>query len=287
MLTSISKEPGTKLVDFLYQQLDAKFSRRVLKQAIERNHCRVNGVTERFYSHQLRKGDRVEFDSECLEGDQPETIDVDQSRILFEDEYLLIYNKPSGLTSDENGLKKLFPDFHLIHRLDKETTGCLMLSKSQEVKQKMVDLFKEKKVRKSYLAVVDGVPKQKKGMIENFLGQVSQTPGNVKWGVVAPERGVHSKTEWFLEKRGKSASLLRLVPITGRTHQLRVHLNDLGHPILGDFRYCRTFTCPLTTKRTLLHSYTIQFPHPILDEFVTVQAPIPPDIKQAIRQVCK
>lgn len=287
MLTAKVKESGVKLVDFLHQLLNGEYSLRKIKRAIETNHCQVNGVTERFYSHKLNIGDRVTFDPSVFETERSAPTQVDPQAILFEDDHLFIYNKPSGITSDDTGLSKLFPDYTLIHRLDKETTGCIMFAKYPKVKNRMIDLFKEKKVSKNYLAIVDGVPKKRQGVEENFIGKLNSTSDHIKWGVVSPKMGQHARTEWAIEKRGKEASLLKMNPVTGRTHQLRVHAANMGHPILGDFRYSRTFTCAYSSVRTLLHAYTLHFPHPILDSYLKIKAPIPSDMKKAIREVCR
>ncbi len=287
MITSVVTEPGIKLVDFIHQELKGSHSLRKIKKAIESNHARVNGVTERFYSHLLNQGDRVEFDTEVLDASQSKSPPQDKEAILFEDDYLFIYNKPQGISSDSKVLSQQFPDYYLVHRLDKDTTGCLMFAKSLKVKTRMIDLFKEKKISKHYLAVVDGVPKKREGVEESFIGKVSSGSGSHKWGSVSPKNGQHAKTLWSIEKRGKEASLLKMQPITGRTHQLRVHAMQMGHPILGDFTYSRKFNCAFQVKRTLLHAYTLHFPHPVLDTYVKVKAPIPSDMKQAIKQVCR
>lgn len=287
MITAKVKESGVKLVDFLFQQLKGEYSLRKLKRAIESNHCQVNGLTERFYSHKLNIGDRVSFDPAVFEDEKPAISQIDPKCILFEDDHLLIYNKPSGIASDETGLGKLFPKYSLIHRLDKETTGCIMFAKYPKVKNRMIDLFKEKKISKNYLAIVDGVPKKRQGIEENFIGKLGSSPDNIKWGVVAPKSGQHARTEWAIEKKGKEATLLKMNPITGRTHQLRVHAANMGHPLLGDFRYSRTFTCSYPAKRTMLHAYTLHFPHPMLDSYLKIKAPIPTDMKRAIREACK
>lgn len=278
---------GVKLVDFLYHKLNQHYSLRKIKSAIEGNHCRVNGSAERFYTHKLLKGDKVQFDTAVLDSSDQTLSIIDTSRVLFEDDHLLIYNKPSAIASDSKELKQLFPSYLIVHRLDKETTGCLMFAKYAKVKNRMIALFKEKKVFKSYLALVDGTPKQRRGIEENFIGKISRPHDALKMGVVGPSKGLHARTEWMLEKRGKKASLLKLFPITGRTHQLRVHCSHMGHPILGDYRYCRSFKSGYYAKRTLLHAYTLTLPHPVTEQMVEVRAPIPKDLKLAIRQECQ
>ncbi len=280
-----TKEHGVKLVDFLSEKLEKRYSLRKIKHAIESNYCRVNGEIERFYTHRVNVGDHVQFDLDEMEELKPTTFSVEKQRILFEDDDLLFYNKPSGITSDTKGLATLFPEYELVHRLDKETTGVIIFAKSCGFKDKMVDLFKDNLIDKVYLALVDGVPRDKKGSIANCLGRISRAAGNAKWGIVSKKRGQYAKTVWNIEKKGLHAALIRCVPVTGRTHQIRIHMKEIGHPILGDYKYSKDFNCDFSAKRTLLHAYEISFNHPTTGKSLYVKAPVPRDFKAAMKKV--
>jgi RluA family pseudouridine synthase len=280
----LPEESGSKLISFLTKHLEHRYSSRFLKRALEHNRCRVNQHTERFASRLLGKGDVVfidltEFDSHSVD------FQFEISRLLYEDEDFLIYNKPAGINSDEKGILSLLhsysPHLRLIHRLDRETTGVLLLAKKESIFIKMVDQFKELSIKKSYLAIVDGIVRKKKGVIENYLGKKHHYEGQTLWGVVRQEKGIYAYTEWVKEAEGKAATLVRCFPKTGRTHQIRVHLASIGHPLLGDFQYCKQFQCTYRPDRYLLHAEQVDFKHPETKEFLSVRASLPDDFIKA------
>lgn len=283
------EESGTKLLVFLLHRLEGKYSARSIKKIIEHNGCEVNGRTERFASTPLGKGDRV-----CLYLEHPfssSSQTADLSRILFEDDALLIYNKPAGLNSDEKGVlqfwKSTLPDLKLVHRLDRDTTGVLLLAKQPAIFNHLVEQFKQFQVEKSYLAIVDGIIDQTKGRIENYLGKKRAYAGQTIWGAVSQNRGLYAYTGWERLNRGSAASLVKCYPKTGRTHQIRVHMAEMGHPILGDFQYGKQFQCSFRPIRTLLHAESIHFYHPLTGIKMNIIAPLPDDFKIAQQKLFK
>jgi RluA family pseudouridine synthase len=181
---------------------------------------------------------------------------------------LAAYAKPAGIVSEQKNFKG-----ELVHRLDKETSGVILVAKDSKTLEKMIELFKARQVEKEYLAIVEGlVYLQKKTIVSNlaprhrFQGQVVYASAPV---------GKEAITEIELKGKGDKASLLLCRPITGRTHQIRVHLKESGHPILGDYHYAKTFS--IETKRHMLHAHRISFPHPYTREKIEVIAPIPSD----------
>lgn len=271
---------GTKLIDFIKTKLN-HLSARHIKRTIEQKGCHVNGRTERFASMILRRGDRVSFAEDEASRDEVKPV----NRILHEDSAFLFYDKPSGIASDDpqllQTLRRQHPSLELVHRLDKETSGVLLFAKSHAYFEKMVQIFKEKLVDKEYLALVDGVPHKKQGTIDNFMGKIASFQGQTLWGEVAG--GLPARTEWLVEKGGAEAALLRCFPITGRTHQLRVHFSGMGHPILGDSQYGRRFRCPFKPRRCLLHARKLSFTHPDTGDRLEVEAPLPEDFLEAMR----
>jgi len=194
-------------------------------------------------------------------------------RILFEDDALIIYNKPIGIISDGeeflSSAKKHLSDIQLVHRLDRDTSGALIFSKGRVIFQKMKILFKEEKVKKRYLCVVQGDFQKKRGTIDKKIG-VSFYEGNTKrFGV--KEGGRRAKTYWEVIETKNKKTYLYLYPITGRTHQLRVHMSYLGHPILGDTIYGRE----APAERMFLHAEQLCFPHPKTNESLKVSSPVP------------
>lgn len=273
------EESGLKLLKFLKLKYEA-YSLKQLKRYLEDNLCAINGINERFATASVHKGDTVTFKMPTLSESKSVSSKFLKFRILYEDDDLLIYDKPAGITSD--GFKT---DLKLIHRLDKDTTGVLMFAKSEKVLEEMINLFRKHLVRKMYLAIVDGRPKQTIGTIDNYLGKIHSYEGQAIWGEVAQEKGLHAITEWKVEKLGKNMSLLKVYPKTGRTHQIRVHLSSIKLPILGDYQYCKTFNCNYQPNRCLLHASKVLFFHPIKKTKMEVKAPIPADFVLALNEM--
>jgi 23S rRNA-/tRNA-specific pseudouridylate synthase len=134
------------------------------------------------------------------------------------------------------------------------------------------------------VAIVDGKVAKENGVIENYLGPIQRYQGHVKWGVV-PADGHFASTSWKVLKRFATATLLHLMPKTGKTHQLRVHTSGMGHPILGDFTYGKTFRCPYKAPRTLLHAKAIAFQHPVTGEKLELSCPLPADFEACLAEL--
>ncbi len=271
-------ESGAKLSAFIQQKLEQKPSLKSIKRALESNRCLINGSIERFASTPLNLGDSIAL---LPFVDQRRHSGIEKDRILYEDESLLVYNKPPGLSCEPSGIRALLPDYTPVHRLDRDTTGILILAKSKEAYQTIGSQFRNRTVQKEYLALVDGVPKEKQGTVENYLGKKGWFQGQTIWGKVNEDQGHLATTNWKLESVGKSAALIRCFPLTGRTHQLRVHLQSLGHPILGDAQYARRFNCPFLPSRVMLHANKIKFIHPTTHKKLSFVAPLPPDFLYA------
>lgn len=171
-----------------------------------------------------------------------------RSRILFEDETMIALDKPAGLAV-QGGTKQGYhvdnlshglveedaPRPRLVHRLDKDTSGVLLLAKSLMAARELTDAFRNNRVEKTYWAIVDGVPHNESGQIENRLGKAHV--GSGERVVVDENTGRLASTKYEILDRTLNSALLGLYPLTGRTHQLRVHCIDLGTPILGDKKY--------------------------------------------------
>ncbi len=283
MLKVAREDAGKSLLQYLKTSLGETVSGREIKRAIEANLCQINGKIERHASIKLRAGDRVLFQYKKTTS----KLSIEPSRILFEDDYILIYNKPAGINSDGNGLASYFPDYTLVHRLDKETTGVIIFAKNAEVAAEFKTLFKSRKIRKIYQVLVDGAPVEKTGIVESYIGRIQSRGKYVLWGSVPADEGREAKTLWRLVRRGEHASLMECEPLTGRTHQIRVHMLDKGLPILGDYRYQRRFKCTYLPDRVMLHAYTISFTHPKTQKSMIVTAPLPEDFQEAVNRVIK
>ena len=243
------------LLAFLKTQTD--LSGKALKRALENGGCRVNGTIERFASTMLSKGDKVSFHL------LPDLL-LKEPTLLYEDPDLFIYNKPSGAVTKGQ---------YLVHRLDKGTSGVLLIARHSSMQKKLEALFKKREIKKTYIALIKGHLRQEQGCIANKLAKKGSFQGQSIWG--ASSRGQEAVTHWKCLKKGKGCSLVELVPQTGRTHQLRVHLSEMGHPILGDLQYGREVTFPQEVNRLCLHAYRLSFLHPQTRKRVQITAPVP------------
>jgi len=266
---------GESLLQFLKRHCKEAPSVKAIKRAIDHKFCTVNGSIQTFSSYQVQEKDVVALAPCAFE--EKELLHV---VVLYEDADLRLIYKPSGLLSDIKDLHQ--SGLHLIHRLDKETSGVLLLAKTEKAKEQMLALFKERAIQKLYLAIVDGVVEKEEGTIENYLGKKSGYEGQTIYGAVPPSKGVKAVTHWKCLAKAKSASLLCCEPHTGRTHQLRVHLSEMGHPILGDSQYGKKFKSSFHSSRNLLHAYRLTFKHPRTGKLLKIVAPIPLDFKEAL-----
>ncbi|KAG6559772.1 RNA pseudouridylate synthase [Candidatus Rhabdochlamydia oedothoracis] len=269
---------GMSLLAFLRLQC-TDISVKSLKSAIDTKLCTVNGIVERFSTHPLKIGDVVILY-------QPQTLHPKHLEILYQDEHLLICNKPAMLISDMRSLQPLLKDRWLLgHRLDKETSGALIFVKNKLILQKLIALFKEHSVEKFYLALVDGQVLQEERKIDKPIAKLKNYQGQSLYGVATKPGAKRAVTLWRCLKRSKTASLLLCQPMTGRTHQLRVHLSYMGYPILGDTLYAKHFFCRTSVIRHLLHAYILRFPNPISHQIITVKAKIPEDFKECLKEL--
>ena len=282
-----SSDSGSKLIVFLKAHLGEAYSARHLKRLIENNSCRINGQVERFASTLLGKGDQIFLT--LAEPPASSFLQFQPGRILFEDEAILAYDKPSGLVCEPEEIHALMSPYdssiRLVHRLDRQTTGVLLLCKNQEAFDHLVGQFKQHRIKKAYKAIVDRAMEKPGGIIENYLGKIKSFAGQTIWGAVNPSQGLYACTEWACIKKEKNASLLACYPKTGRTHQIRVHLAGIGHPILGDHQYGRHFKCPYPAARYFLHAESIEFLHPGTEKLIKVESLLPEDFSRVQQEL--
>ncbi len=266
-----SQEAGMRLLAFLRKHCGEHSSVKGLKRAVESKGCRINGRVETFSTRILAGGDIVQLEIVSQEKRAPLVF-------LYEDADILVCDKPAGVVCEGKNFSA-----KLVHRLDKETSGALILAKKEEIYKKMVTLFSEKKVKKQYLALVGGEMRKKEGKIHNRLSKQHEYQGQTIYG--SSKKGEEAITLWKCLGSNKGVSLVLCEPITGRTHQIRVHLKELGYPILGDYQYGKTFKLPFQPRRHLLHARKISFPHPKTGALIEVTAPIPQDFLEALKLV--
>ena len=209
---------------------------------------------------------------------------------IHEDEHLLVLEKPSGLLSvpgrgpdKQDCLSKRvqgrYPEALIVHRLDQDTSGLLLMARGIEAQRRLSKLFETRQVKKRYAAVVAGQPSQSQAAVmpDEHGWRTIDGPILLDWErrplhIIHPD-GKASRSRWRALQTSDSASLIELEPVTGRTHQLRVHLQSIGHPMLGDSLYA-----PLDIKalspRLLLHAQELAFVHPFTEQALAFKAPV-------------
>jgi len=175
----------------------------------------------------------------------------------------------------------------VVHRLDKNTSGCLVATKTDLVHRKLSEMFSERKILKEYRALVFGALEKNHGDIETYI---ERSHKDRKKMAVSRIKGRHALTQFEVLEQFEIASYLRLILMTGRTHQIRVHLTHLGHPIIGDLVYRRKNMPSLEIKisRQMLHAYALGFVHPITGKNLSFSAPLPEDfikVMEHLRQM--
>ena len=202
------------------------------------------------------------------------------ARLLYRDGLMLVIDKPAGIAVHQgpNGGENLEAYFHMLrfglprspalaHRLDRDTSGCLVLGRHHKALERLGLLFKQGKIEKTYWAIVEGAPTQDMGLIDLPLGRLDASRG---WWMKVDPKGAPARTRWRVLSRSESHAFLALEPLTGRTHQLRVHCAALGWPILGDKVYGGGGAMGMQ-----LHSRAIKIPLYKNKEPVSVDAPAP------------
>ncbi len=250
----------------------------------------------------LKRGDNVQIwltPPEPLPYLKPEKMPLD---ILFEDDDIIVINKTSGLTVHPapghrtgtlvNGLLahcqhlpgingKLRPG--IVHRLDKDTSGCMVVAKSQEALVNLQLQIRNKIASRNYLAVIHGVPKKSEGKI---IGNIGRNPSDrKKYTVVDENSGRYACTHWKLIERIGNFSLMSFKLETGRTHQIRVHCSFMKHPILGDPLYGRCKKLPCNLSGQALHANKLGLIHPIKGEEMIFEAELPPEFQKLLKTI--
>lgn len=281
------KEEGMRLVNYIKLKTNVDLSLRQIKSLLEKGICKVNSSVETFASKKLKKGDLVQLEKswERTRNDSANAVSAKPPKILYEDEYLFVINKPVGFLCADSEVQRYFPGAILVHRLDKQTSGALILAKSTQAKNRMKSLFNDKEVHKTYISVVEGRVLEKSFKRESFLVRRKDSEGKILWKETTANGGIYSLSLFETLKSRKTYSVLKCFPITGRTHQLRVHLLSSGHPILGDFQYFREFKYLKFVPRLMLHSYQIEFTHPFTNRKINVISYLPKEFKSFIEKI--
>ena len=210
--------------------------------------------------------------------------------VVHADEHFLVLNKPSGLLSvpgrgpdKQDCLSKriqaVYPETLIVHRLDQDTSGLLLMARSLEAQRRLSRLFETRQVHKRYLAVVVGQPQQSPlaGAADAEGWYTIDGPILLDWErrpihIIHPD-GKPSRSRWRVMQAGADSTLIELEPVTGRTHQLRVHMQSIGHPMLGDSLYAPAEIVAIS-PRLMLHAHTLAFAHPFSLKEMGFSAPV-------------
>ncbi len=195
------------------------------------------------------------------------------SRVIYRDDLIIVLNKPQGIPvhpgprpapSLEDGFEYLkfgyYETPHLAHRLDRDTSGCLILGRNQRALKKLGRLFESGRIKKTYWAIVHGGPKEESGIVDGYLEKIKTAKGWYMKVSGKNPQSQHAVTEWKVIKRGQEKSFMEFHPKTGRTHQIRVHCQHLGCPIVGDWVYGPPAKEGETLPLLHLHARSIEIP---------------------------
>jgi 23S rRNA pseudouridine1911/1915/1917 synthase len=285
-------EVTTERLDrYLAEQLP-DLSRSRIQKLIEQEQVWINGQVCTSKKAGVKRGDRISLiipEAQPLDL-QPENIPLD---ILYEDEHLLILNKPSGLVvhpapGHEAGTLVNALLAHcgelpgiggvqrpgIVHRLDKDTSGAIAIAKTDQAHQHLQAQFKAKTARREYLAIVHGSPAAESGTIDLPIGR---HPVDRKKMAVVPEEkgGRRAVTHWNVKDRLGNYALVQFQLETGRTHQIRVHTAQMGHPIVGDPVYGSGRSVGVNLEGQALHAWKLKLQHPVSEEWIEAIAPLP------------
>jgi 23S rRNA pseudouridine1911/1915/1917 synthase len=291
-LTVGRPQPRTRLDRFVAEQL-TQFSRSRVQQLIRQGAITVNGRPARA-SETVRSGDTIAVAEPPVEPIETRAEDI-PLEIIFEDADLIVINKPPGLVvhpgaghAEHTLVNALLHHSTalsgiggkerpgIVHRLDKETSGCLVVAKNDAAHRGLSDQFAARTVSKVYLALVSGKLRQAAGLIEEKIGR---HPVNRQKMSVDSSRGRVAKTDYRVLSAGIAMSLVECRLHSGRTHQIRVHLHHIGHPVVGDKIYG-----PKSSRnvgRQMLHAWKLGFRHPLGGEWKEFDAPVPDDFRTA------
>lgn len=290
----VSEDDAKLRLDQLLARRLPQYSRSRLQQLIRSGFVRLNNASTR-PRQIVRAGDQIDVREPPVERIEiePQRIPLD---ILFEDDDLIVINKPAGLTVHPGAGQREHTLVNallshcttlsgiggkerpgIVHRLDRETSGCLVVAKNDLAHRELSRQFADRNVEKLYLALVAGKVRKPAGVIEESIGR---HPVHRQRMSVTTKRGRKAKTEFRVLHSTGDASLVECRLHSGRTHQVRVHLHHLGHAVLGDKVYAprvaRNF------PRQMLHAWKLGFRHPRTGEWKQFEAPLPDDFKEAV-----
>lgn len=291
-------ECGVRLDKYLAKE-NADLSRSYIKNLIEENNVSINNSSVKA-SYKIRKNDIIKLIIPETRESSIEAVEMDL-KIIYEDKDLIVVNKKADLVvhpvpgnwnntlvngllayteelSGINGIKR--PG--IVHRLDKDTSGAIVVAKNDQSHRKLVQQFKNRETKKIYHAIVKGNLSHEKGVVDAPIGR---NPKERKKMAVTKENSKKAVSEFKVLESYPAHTYLELKLLTGRTHQIRVHMSYLGHPILGDDKYGKRRSKDYGVKRQMLHAYILGFKHPISEKWMEFKADLPEDFIATLEKI--
>jgi len=275
-------------------RLGEDYSRTYVKYLLDNGLAKVNDNDVK-PSYHVVEGDTVSVDlvqEEREQSAEPENIPLD---ILYEDEAIIVINKPVGLVvhpgaGNKDGTMVNALLFHcgtlphsddelkpgIVHRLDKDTSGVIIVAKNDKALRSLSKQFRDRTVKKEYITIVKGRIELDNCLVDQPL---ARHEGDRRKMCVDAERGKEARSIYHTLRRFKKFTFLRIITETGRTHQIRVHMQFIGHSIIGDLRYGGP---PFGMDRQALHAAKLEITHPVTRERMCFTAPMPDDIKRVL-----
>lgn len=304
--TANSEEAGQRIDNFLMKTLKG-VPKSMIYRLLRKGEIRVNKKRTK-PDYKLVEDDSIRVapirisEKENTVSTQLNVVANLEKQILFEDDRLIVINKPSGMAVHGGSglsfglieaLRALRPEakmLELVHRLDRDTSGCLVVAKKRSALRNLHEQLRNKKVQKFYHALVKGRWSAKITRVTESLKKNDLKSGE-RVVVVDNINGKESETRYKVLETFKGATLVRAFPVTGRTHQIRVHCQVKGHPIACDAKYGHPeFDGQMTNlglKRLFLHAASIEFTHPLTEQRLKIEAPLEPSLEKLLKKLKK
>jgi len=289
---------GERLDVFLARRIP-DFARAQFQRFIDKGFVFVNGE-RRKPSLKLRTGDTIEADIEIPEPGALEPEDI-PLRVIYEDESIAVIDKPSGMVVHPGAgarsgtpvpaLLHRYPEIRgvgaedrpgIVHRLDKETSGVILVARTAAAQLELKRQFKAREVKKVYLALIAGRPAREEGSFDWPIGRHHRHGERMSIKTDKPRTAI---TDYRIARTIGGFTLLEVRPLTGRTHQIRVHLAAAGHPVVGDRRYGSRKAGGTTFPRLFLHARELSFCHPVTGARLAFASPLPPELAAVLESL--
>lgn len=296
----LQAQPGTQAerLDLFLAAAEPDISRTRAKKIIDLGGVHINGRRVRSCSTQVRSGDALEIFIDHLPLDP---FRISDDLVLFRDKYIIVLNKPPHIDTQPTHarykgtlyealqwyLKDPFrphqkPEIGMVQRLDRGTSGIITFSTHPQAHGAMTKLFLEHRIDKNYLALVQGIPLQENGEICSMLARSGRD--NRVHSVA--KGGKEALTRYRVVERFNGCSLLEVELLTGRSHQIRAHMSELGHPLIGDVRYDGPDTLgAVPVERPLLHAAKLSFEHPVTKQPLLFELPPATDMQRILNNL--